>query len=124
MADRKIVTAARNVSVTATADGLTTGLIPDYADYVTVTSANADHIVTLPAPVVGKVIRGYVGANGCEIRTVASSNVNINGQDSDGTKEAAIPATTLFELTCVASTDWILTAADELGAVITAIVPD
>lgn len=112
------------VAVTATADGLTTGLIPANTGYVTITSANADHIATLPAPVVGTVIRGYVGANGCELRTVASSNVKINEQDGDGTKEAALPATTLFEVTCTSSTTWILRAWDELGAVITAIVPD
>jgi len=114
----------QTVAVTATADGLTTGLIPTNASFVSVTSGNADHIITLPVGEVGNVIKGWVGANGCELRTLASSNDTINAVDADGTQEAAIPATTLFEVTCVAAETWVLTAADELGAVITAIIPD
>lgn len=125
MPNRRVSTAAgTTVAVTATADGLTTGLIPDGAGFVSVTSANADHIITLPVGAVGQQIRGWIGANGCEVRTVASSNDTINGQDADGTKEAALPATTLFKVTCVAAETWVLEATDELGAVVTAIVPD
>lgn len=113
------------VAVAATADGLTTGIIPAGASVLAVTSANADFIVTLPtAAPVGTTIEAWVGATGHEIRTTAGSNETINGQDSDGTKEAAIPATTLWRVVKVSSTAWILTAVDELGAVITAIVPD
>lgn len=111
-------------AVTATADGLTTGVIDDETTFATITSGNAAHIVTLPTAKVGKVVRGYVGANGCELRTTASSGITINNVDSDGTNEAAIPATTLIKLTCVSSTAWILEATTELGAVVTAIVPD
>jgi hypothetical protein len=117
-------TAPTVASVTATSDGLTTGLIPSSADFCAVTSANANNIITLPVPVVGKVIRGYVGANGCEMRTVAASGVLINEVDSDGTNEAAIPATTYFIVSCVSATQWILVAETELGARIAAIVPD
>lgn len=113
-----------SVAVTATSDGLTTGLIPSGTRYVTVTSANANDIVTLPTAVVGNRIDLYVGANGCELRTPATSNVKINNVDSDGTNEAAIPATTYCQLVCVSTTEWILLAWDELGAPITAIVPD
>lgn len=112
------------VAVTATADGLTTGIVAAGTAYVTITSANSAHIVTLPVPVVGNVIRMYVGANGCEVRTVAASNVAINTVDSDGSNQAALPATTLAVFTCVSATEWILTAHDELGAPIAAIVPD
>jgi len=111
-------------AITATSDGLTTGLITSGSSYVTVTSASANNIATLPAATVGHTIRGYVGANGCEIRTPASSGATINNVDSDGTNEAAIPATSMFEVTCVAADTWILRAWTELGAVITAIVPD
>lgn len=113
------------VAVTATADGLTTGTIALGTSFVSVTSADANHIVCLPtsAPI-GTVIHGWVGATGHEIQTTSASNETINGQDSDGTKEAAIPATTLWRVTKVSSTAWILVAWDELGAVITAIVPD
>ena len=111
-------------AVTATANGLTTGLISSGTSMVIVTCDDANKIVTLPAAVVGHVIRLYVGANGCEVRTPASSNNTINNVDSDGTNEAAIPATTLCTFTCIAANAWILEAVDELGAVITAIVPD
>ncbi len=116
------------VPVTATADGLTTGLITEGVSFVQITSANADHIITLPSltdDVVGHVIFGWVGANGCEIRTPAASGTKINGVDSDGTNEAAIPATTLIMLVAVSETDgWILYAWTELGAAVAAIVPD
>ena len=113
-------------AVTATADGLTTGLIPAGTRYVTITAgADANSIVTLPAPVVGNIITAYIGATGVEVRTVALSNVKINNVDADGgAAEAALPATTLATFTAVSATEWILQAVDELGAVITAIVPD
>lgn len=37
---------------------------------------------------------------------------------------SAIPATTKFKVEKVASLTWLLTAESELGAVITAIIPD
>jgi len=112
-------------AVTATADGLTTGLINAGERFVAVTAgADANSIITLPTAVVGYVITGYIGATGCEMRTPAGSGATINNVDSDGTNEAAIPATTMFEVTCIAADTWILRAWTELGAVITAIVPD
>ena len=117
----------RSTAVTATADGLTTGLIPSDAGFVAVTATDANHIVTLPdgaAAGVGMRVTGYVGANGCEMRTPASSTATINNVNADGTNEAAIPATTMFEARLVAANTWILRAWTELGAVITAIVPD
>ena len=111
-------------AVTATTDGLTTGLVSITARHVTVTSDDANKIVTLPAAVAGKVIMLYVGATGCEIRTPAASNVKINNVDSDGTNELAIPATSLVRFVCVGASDWIATAVDELGAAIAALVPD
>lgn len=115
---------AQTEAVTATADGLTTGLISATARHVSITSANAAHVVVLPPAVVGKEITGYVGANGCELQTLDASNVKINDVDCDGANEAAIPATTLFTAKCVSATEWILTATTELGAAIAAIVPD
>lgn len=115
-----------STEVTATADGLTTGLILEGTGFVAVTSADANHIITLPsieADMIGNNIRGYIGATGCEIRTPATSNQKINDVDSDSS-EAAIPSTTFFELTCVSATQWILRAWTELGAPITAIIPD
>jgi hypothetical protein len=60
-----------------------------------------------------------------ELRTAAGSNVEINSEDSDGTKEAAIPATTLWKATYINATiGWILELTSELGATVTAVVPD
>lgn len=112
-------------SVTATSDGLTTGLVPIGATFVSITSASANNIVTLPASDVGAVIFMYVGANGCEVRTPAASGATINGVDSDGTNEAALPATHLVMCACVADDTWIMgdwTDAGTVGA--TGIVPD
>lgn len=112
------------VAVTATADGLTTGIIPAGASFVSITSAAATNMVTLPSAVVGNIIWLYVGANGCELITPAGSNATINTVDSDGTNQVDIPATTLLLAVCVAADTWILQATDELGAVITALIPD
>lgn len=113
------------VLVTATTDGLTTGIIPAGSSHVTATAgADANAIVTLPAPVIGTKIMMFIGATGCEVRTVAASNQTINNVDSDGTNEAAIPANTLCKFTCVSATAWLLQALNNLGAVVTAIVPD
>lgn len=117
------------VALTATADGLTTGLIPASASFVAVTAgADANSIITLPAAasvVAGKIIRGWIGATGCEMRTPASSNTKINDVDGDGTQEAAIAATSFFEARFISSTvGWILTVETELGARQAAIIPD
>lgn len=92
--------------------------------FITVTSSNAGFVVVLPenddCPI-GTVIRGWVGANGFELR--GDSDITINNVSMDG-NEAAIPATTFFTVTKVTATGWILTATDELGAVVTAIIPD
>ena len=116
--------------VTATSDGLTTGLIPAHAFVenmiVTITSAAADNIVTLPAVADvpdGSSCRFYIGANGCEVRTVAASGSTINSSDSDGTNEAAIPATHYFEAIKMYSTGYLLIGYTEAGVIAT-ITPD
>lgn len=116
--------------LTATSDGLTTGLFrtDDDGGFVIVTSANANYIITLPSSDdirVGWSVRGWVGATGCEMRTEAGSDETINGVNADGdTKEAAIPATTLFRATKVAADTFILSILDEGGDEVTAPVPD
>ncbi len=93
------------VAVTATSDGLTTGLIPDRATFVAVTSANADHIVTLPAPVVGKVIILRNGATGYELRSSAPATIAING-GSGANAESAVAASTMVIAVCTTATTW------------------
>lgn len=119
-------------AVTATADGLTTGLLLATDEYVIVTSANADHIVTLPAIATvspGKVIKLEAGATAFEVRTPASSGTLINNVDGDGTQEAVVAATGLATFTAVSAAEtgsvagWLMTYLTELGAP-TTIVPD
>jgi len=121
-----ITPAMENVAeaVTATADGLTTGIIAVTARFVTVTCDDAAKIVTLPASVVGKVIKIKNGATGYEIRTTAASSIKINDVVSGSTNECAIPATALVTAECVSATEWVVTAVDKLGAAIAALVPD
>ena len=115
---------ASSADTVATVTGLGTGLIPEGKAWVTIESPNSAYIVTLPDAAVGARIRGWIGANGAEVRTPALSGETINSVDSDGTNQAALPATTYFEFERVTATGWILKAWDELGAVVGPIVPD
>lgn len=118
----------KQATATATAAGLTTGALTGTDQFVTVTSASANDVICLPADSdcpIGTVIRGWVGANGFELRSKAGDvTATLNGVTSGTTNEAAIPATTLFKVTKVATLTWLLEATDELGATITAIIPD
>ena len=113
--------------VVGAADSSVKSRIPSGACYVQVpaNTNDTDDWVVLPTGVMpGHTITGWsVPAH--ELRTEASSGIKINNVDSDGTQEAAIPATTLWTAVYVNSTiGWVLRAWTELGAPITAIVPD
>jgi hypothetical protein len=118
----------KQATATATSDGLTTGALTGTDQFVSVTSASANNIVAMPLDStcpIGTVIRGWVGANGCEIRSIAAdTSLTLNNVTMGTTNEAAIPATSHFRLEKMATNTWLLTATTELGAVITAIVPD
>lgn len=98
---------------TATADGLTTGLITSPTSaikFVAVTSAAATNAITLPAAsaaLIGSIIYLTVGANGYELLTPASGNNTINQVDSDGTNQLDVAANTTVRCTCVSATGWI-----------------
>jgi len=114
-------------TATATDDGLTTGLLPRINNSYTITSANANHIICLPTTgtlTVGSKIYGSVGANGFELRVIAAQAGTVYINEVTTNVEAAIPANSFFEVECVDATHWILTATSNLGAVITAIIPD
>lgn len=110
-------------AITATVGGGTTGLISAATDMAIVTCDTATKQISLPAAVVGKKLRIYVGANGCELISAVAAH-KINNVVVGATNEAAIPATTYLELDYVAANEWIMRAYTELGAVVTAIVPD
>ena len=90
---------------TATADGLTTGIISDTATHVTVTSANAAHIVALPAPTPGRMIVINVGANGFNLASSAPATVAING-GSGASAVSAIAANSTILAICITATAW------------------
>lgn len=114
-----------NSAVTATVDGLTTGLIPTNSKFVTVTSSVATKIVTLPAisaSTIGQQIKIYVVANGYTLETPAASNNTINGVDADGTNQLDVAANTMLVATQVSATNWsIFTVA---ATTITVVAPD
>lgn len=113
-------------AVTATADGLTTGLVTAPASaikFVAVTSAAATNAVTLPAAssaLIGTVIYLTVGANGYELLTPASGNNTINQVDSDGTNQLDVAASTTVRCTCVSATGWIAETIAATSIAITA----
>ena len=111
-------------AVTATVDGLTTGLIPATASIVEVTSDTATKQISLPAAVDGKELRIHVAATGCElISSVATDKVN--NVVVGATNEAALVAGTVYTLRYVASADnWVMTGLTALGAVETPVIPD
>jgi len=111
-------------AVTATADGLTTGLIPATAQNVEITSDDATKQVSLPAAVDGKELRLRVIATGCELISAVATD-KVNNVVVGATNEAALVAGTLYTLRYVAATDnWVMTGLTALGAVETPVVPD
>lgn len=111
---------------TATADGLTTGLVTSPTSaikFVAVTSAGATDAITLPAAsaaLIGTVIYLTVGANGYELLTPASGNNTINGVDADGTNQLDVAASTTVRCTCVSATGWIAETIAATSIAITA----
>lgn len=96
------------IARTATSGGLTTGTIASgpMLQFITVTSANADHIITLPTPTPGSiVILGGQGATGYELRTSDPATIGING-GTGASAESAIGANTLVLMICESATSW------------------
>lgn len=97
-----------SVARTATADGLTTGTIADggVMQFVTVTSADANHIIVLPTPTPGTIVIMANGATGYEIRSSAPTTVLINDGTGGAAVESAIAASTLVIAVCKTATAW------------------
>lgn len=99
--------------------------IPDWAEFVTVTSSSSAKFIVLSEKYqVGASVKIWVGANGFKLGTVASSTDLINNVDTSGaTASATIPTITMSILDKVAANTWTLRSITKLGAVATAIVP-
>lgn len=73
----------------------------------------------------GHKITIIAGAANSELRTPASSNEEINSEDSDGTKEALLTAGNIYTVTKIDNTiGWMLEGRTAIGAYETAIIPD
>lgn len=106
---------------TATADpGGGTGVIADAGmlQFVTVTSGNAAHVITLPTPTPGTIVILRNGATGYELRSSAPATVSINGGAGAGA-ESAIAANSMVIAVCTSATTWqaISLAGTTLAAV-------
>lgn len=88
------------------APGGTTGVIADGTTYVTVTSDDANKVLTLPTPTPGNIVWAYVGANGYELRSDTPASVAING-GTGADAESAIAANTLVRCVCTSATTWV-----------------
>lgn len=114
-------------AVTATADGLTTGLITTPTALITpvaVTSAAATNAISLPAAsaaLVGSIFYITVGANGYEMLTTTSGDT-INQVDSDGTNQLDVAANTTVRVTCISATGFL--AETIAAATIAVTAPD
>jgi len=89
---------------------------------------DANDWMTLPAiasvPIGFQIVIACNAGGNFELRTPASSNTTINGQDSDGTKEYLCTDTDVVIVTKATTTNWVAQSLTSLGAVRTAVVPD
>lgn len=103
-------------AATATATGATTGTIPDGADVVTVTSADANNIVILPDAPIGTRIILQNGATGYELRSHAPATVGING-GVGAAAESAVAASLTVEVVRTTATNWVGSTKTAAGVV-------
>ena len=89
------------VARTATVGGVGTGTIADGTSHKTVTSGDANHIITLPTPTIGNIVSlSEDGTTGYELRTHNPASCSINRISGSGFETAIAGADTLVE--CVA----------------------
>ena len=109
----------QNAAVThvATDDGTGTGTIAAGTSVVSVNAdSDANHIIILPAPVIGNVIRLIeTGTTGYELRTSAPATIGINGGTATNGESAVAGAITVTQCVCVSATNWICNTFDADG---------
>lgn len=111
--------ALKSEARTATVAGNALGQISVGTTHVVVTATDANHIITLPAPVPGLKITLINGATGYELRSSAPATIGING-GVGADAESAIGANTTVKVECVSAANWIgstVTAAGVVGVV-------
>lgn len=102
------------LTATATADGTGTGTLVDPGrDFkVLVTSANANNIIVLPTPVIGRVIMlDNQSTTGYELRSSSPTTISIGSTDDlngvGAGAESAIPARAVATIVARTSTAWV-----------------
>ena len=95
-----------------------TGYVNDTTDYIVlppVASCEIGHTITIIAS----------AGTDFELRTPASSAEKINNYDCDGTQEALLTNTNIYNVVKISNTTgWMLEGRTAIGAYQTAIVPD
>ena len=129
---RPYIGKARNDDIGMTTDASSVGnTIPPTAKTINIESVetNADDFLTLPA--LADVANGHeiiiLGNAGSdfEVRTPTTSNEKINNVDSDGSNEYLFTDTQVHRFIKVSNTQgWIAYGFSNLGAIVTAVVPD
>ena len=109
-------TGLHNTALTATTDGLTTGLMTNGGFY-TVTTDSVNKIVTLPSPVPGTVVRLATQAESeaFELRSSAPASVKINGGAASNGEASIAAAATSVTCVCVNATNWFCEFTDADG---------
>lgn len=117
--------------LTADSSNSSKNCIPKGANRVIVSGVTNDANDWITLPALADVKTGHEVTIFCsassnfELRTPASSNEKINGQDSDGTKEALMTDTNIMKVTKISdSAGWMLEGRTAIGAYLTAVVPD
>jgi hypothetical protein len=105
------------VAHTATDDGTGTGTIAAGTSVVSVNAnSDANHIIILPAPVVGNIIHLIeTGTTGYELRSSTPASIGINGGTASNGESAIAGAITYVKCVCVSSTNWICSQFDADG---------
>lgn len=103
---------AEPFAATATVDGLTTGLIPAGAGFVSITSAGAGNFINLPTPYAGLVIEGAVAATGCKVRGGAGMTTNAVANPAAVT----LAANSYFRAVGLSATEWFVRTSTKAGA--------
>ena len=105
------------VARTATDDGTGDGTIAAGTSMVLIDAdSDANHIIILPAPVVGNIIHLIeAGTTGYELRSSTPASIGINGGTASNGESAIAGAITYVRCVCVSSTNWICSQFDADG---------
>jgi hypothetical protein len=88
-------------------------ILPDGNSLISATSSSVNHVIILPAPVLGRSLR-IITINAFELRTNDPSNVAINGGTGSGA-ESAIAAEMIVDCVCTTTTTWVCTQTNSAG---------